>query len=234
VLMDPRVEALRRRQSTEAADRDRAGVGDAAEKLGIAYAGALASTLLREWPRADAALARAQALLRAGERRDARAERLLTLLRAQSLLERGDAPGALTALQPYLTEPSRPALILSAQVAASALANPAAKAVGEPVAQRLAEELQGWVATSPTDAGAWGALSQVQGALGQRLRAMRSDAEAHFALGNWDGAADRLRAAQRLPRSNDPGDFIELSVIDSRLRSIDAQRRQLALETRTQ
>ena len=65
--------------------------------------------------------------------------------------------------------------------------------------------------------------------MGQRLRSVRAEAEAHYALGDWDGAVDRLRAAQRLPRG-DSSDFIELSVIDARLRSIEAQRRQLALE----
>ena len=231
VLMDPRVEALRRWQGEPGTDKD------PTERLGAAYAAALASTLLHEWSRADAALGRAQALLRADVRRDARAERVVTMLRTQSLLDRGDAQGALAAMQPYITEPSRPALLLSAQVAAALLgpqASAQAKAAGEPLAQRLSEELQGWVSGSSGDAAAWAALGQVQAALGQRLRAMRADAEAHFAQGDWDGASDRLRAAQHLPRSNDPGDFIELSVIDARLRSIDAQRRQLALETRGQ
>lgn len=231
VMMDPRVESLRRWLPAEP-------VGDAkdpAEKLAAAYAAALAATLLHDMPRADATLAKAQALLRADVRRDARAERLVAMLRTQSLLARGDALGALAAVQPYATEPSRPALLLTSQVAVALLGSQAsaqARAAGEPLAQRMSEELQGWVTGSAQDAGAWGALSQVQGALGQKLRAMRADAEAHFAQGDWDGASDRLRAAQRLPRSNDPGDFIELSVIDARLRSIDAQRRQLALETR--
>jgi predicted Zn-dependent protease len=235
VLMDPRVEALRRWQVLEKDKEKDTGTGEAAEKLGVLYSGALASTLLHEWARVDSVLAKAQALLaRPDARRDARAERLVALLRTQSMLERGDAPGAWAAWQPHANEPSRPAMLMTAQVATALLgqAAPASKAAGQPLASRLAEDLQGWVSSSPQDVAAWAALSQVQGALGQRLRAMRADAEAHFAEGDWDGASDRLRAAQRLPRSNDPGDFIELSVIDARLRSIDAQRRQLAIESR--
>ena len=71
-------------------------------KIGAAVAfWALASTLLRDWSRADAALAKAQALLSgrdgAGE---ARAARLLALLAAQSQLARGAAVAAVAALRP--------------------------------------------------------------------------------------------------------------------------------------
>lgn len=234
VLMDPRVEALRRWQAQEKDLTERSS-GDSAEKLGVAYSGALASTLLQDWQRADAALGKIQSLLRTEARREARAERLLALLRTQSLLARGDGLAAWTAVQPYAMESSRPALILTSQVALVLLApqaSAAAKSAGEPLARRLAEDMQGWVASSPGDFGMWQALSQVQGALNQRLRSVRSEAEAHYASGDWDGASDRLRAAQRLPRTSDPGDFVELSVIDSRLRRIDAQRRELALESR--
>ncbi len=233
VLMDPRVEALRRWQAQEKDLTERAS-GEPADKLGVAYSGALASTLLRDWPRADAALAKAQTLLRAQAGRDARAERLVALLRTQSLLARGDGLGAWAAVQPYAAEPSRPALLVTSQVALALMApqaSAAAQSTGEPLARRLAEDMQGWVASSAGDSGMWQALSQLQGALNQRLRSVRSEAEAHYASGDWDGASDRLRAAQRLPRTSDPSDFVELSVIDSRLRRIDAQRRELALET---
>lgn len=238
VLMDPRVEALRRWQvlDKELSAPERTAESPI-EKLQAAYSAALASTLLREWPRADASLARLASLPRPEARRDARAERPVALLRAQSLLERGDALGAWASLQPLMSQDtSRSLLMATAPVAVGLMApqaSAAAKAAGEPLARRVAEDLQSWVATAPNDAGAWAALSQVLGVSGQPLRALRADAESHFASGDWDGASDRLRAAQRRPRTNDPSDFIELSVIDARLRSIDAQRRQLALENRT-
>ena len=52
VLMDTRVDALRRWQARDA-DRD----GSAADKLRAAYESALASSLLRDWARADASFA---------------------------------------------------------------------------------------------------------------------------------------------------------------------------------
>jgi hypothetical protein len=60
------------------------------------------------------------------------------------------------------------------------------------------------------------------------LRSLRAQAEAQAALGDLQGAIDRLRAGQRLARSGSaPPDFIEASVIDARLRELLAQRRAL-------
>ncbi len=233
VLMDFGAAALRRWQAQDLGQVDRAS-GDSTQKLGTAYSVALASTLLQDWPRADAALKKAQDLMRADTRAGQRVARLLALLQAQSLLARGDALAAWSVLQPEAAQWGRPGLVLSSQVVVALLAPRAgskAQSVGEPLAQRLAQDLQSSLSNSSGDAGLWLALSRVQSALNQRLRSARSDAESHYALGDWDGASDRLRAAQRLARS-DPADFIELSVIDTRLRQIDAQRRELALETR--
>ena len=58
------------------------------------------------------------------------------------------------------------------------------------------------------------------------LRAIRADAEARVALGDLPGAADRLRAGQRRARSGGTVDFIEVSVIDARLRDIEVQRKK--------
>jgi predicted Zn-dependent protease len=67
--------------------------------------------------------------------------------------------------------------------------------------------------------------------LGLHLRSLRAQAEAQAALGNTPGAIDRLRAGQQLARRGDPGtDFIEASVIDARLRELQAQQRRLAQE----
>ena len=90
-----------------------------------------------------------------------------------------------------------------------------------------AAALQTWVAVHPEDSLAWSALGQTWGRLGVPLRSIRAEAEARYALGDLLGAVDRLRAGQRLARSGGPVDFIDASVLDSRLRAIEAQRRQI-------
>ena len=251
VLMDPRVDALRRWQALDLqTDADVSSL-PVNEKLGNACASALASTLLRDWARADKSLLRAQALMSTpaqfNPRPDARAERAVALLNAQSQLERGNTARAAEVLEPYAQADfgqatSRPVLLMNARVALSA-GLPAA--VNLPRLTRNAEALQTWVAVNRNDAEAWSSLSQVWGALNQPLRALRADAEARHALGDWVGAIDRLKAGQRLAKRGPVGgagagaaagagtsgaDFIEASVIDSRLRDIEAQRKALSAE----
>ncbi len=259
VLMDPRIENLRRLEGLDARAAQTAGAdasprapadpsveqlpevlvlgvgGSRAERLGVAYAGAFAATMLRNWAQADAALALAQSLSQgqgAGPA-DARALRQVRLLQAQSLVERGEPVRAAAALAPLGKEASRPVLLLQAQVALAAAAQAAGAAVMDPASpaaaalRSSADALQTWVATQPQDAAAWKALGQVWARLGQPLRALRADAESQLALGDLQGAIDRLRAAQRLARIGGQVDFIEASVVDARLRNIEAQRRAL-------
>jgi predicted Zn-dependent protease len=105
-------------------------------------------------------------------------------------------------------------------------AAPGAPSPDNPALRQRAEQLQTWVAVHPRDSLAWTALSQVQERLAQPLRAVRSDAESRFALGDLNGAADRLQAGQRRARSGGPVDFIDVSVIDARLRDVELLRRQ--------
>ncbi len=227
VLMDPRVSALRRWQAQDADNTAAAR----AERLGAAYEIALASTLLRDWPRADAALAKAGELLRGAAHAEPRAQRALDLLTAQSALERGDLPRAAAALQPHDEEMSRPVLLLAAQAALAAPPNGSAL-------RRSADRLQTWVTSHDTDADAWSTLGRLWARLGQPLRALRAEAESRNAVGDLTGALDRLRAGQRLARSGASGtpaaaaDFIESSVIDSRVRTLEAKRRQQVIDER--
>jgi predicted Zn-dependent protease len=235
VLMDPRVDALRRWQ---ALDTDR-NASTLADKLANGTASALASTLLRDWARADAALAGAQALLAGAGRAEPRAERFVQLLAAQSMLARGDAQRAAALLKPYEADGSRPVMLLNARVAlagggggsAAAAATSVSPAISAALKPR-AEELQTWVATHPHDAEAWVALGQTWARLNQPLRSLRAEAESRLAVGDVSGAVDRLRAAQRSARSGAAADFIEASVIDARLRDIELMRRQLLAEER--
>jgi beta-barrel assembly-enhancing protease len=224
VLMDTRFDALRRWQ---ALDGDRLST-TVADKLAGAYESGLASTLLRDWARADASIALALGLVRGNPsskdaRSDARAERAVVLLNVQSLLARGDVTRAVAALEPYRADRSRPVLLLEAQ---AALAAAPAAAPNDALLKQRAAELQTWVALNPRDSLAWTALSQIEERLAQPLRAVRADAESRVALGDLPGAADRLRAGQRRARSGGAVDFIDVSVIDARLRDVELLRRQ--------
>jgi beta-barrel assembly-enhancing protease len=99
-----------------------------------------------------------------------------------------------------------------------------------------AESLQTWLAGRPADAAAWQSLAGLWQRLGHPLRAVRAEAEARYALGDWTGASDRLRAGQQAARRASPAeaDAIESAVIDARLREVEALRRQQFLEERGQ
>ncbi|MDH5540711.1 MAG: M48 family metalloprotease, partial [Rhizobacter sp.] len=228
VLMDTRVDALKRWQ---ALDGDRATIPPS-DVLAAAYSSALASTLLRDWSRADTSLTQALNLLRDGKTQPPRIERAVRLLATQSLLARGDAEGARAALKPLGADGSRPVMLLAAQVAVAGAQAPAARAADLDEQLRWsAEALQTRVALQPLDASAWALLSQVWSGLNQPLRSLRADAESRLALGDLNGAVDRLMAARRQARSAASVDFIDASVVDARLRDLQGlQRRQIEEE----
>ena len=97
------------------------------------------------------------------------------------------------------------------------------------------EALQTWVSERRDDAAAWLLLAQASDALGLQLRALRAQAEARAAAGDLGAAIDRLRAAQARSRTAEGGaDFIEASIIDTRLRELQTLRRQEMDEMRSQ
>jgi predicted Zn-dependent protease len=229
VLMDPSVQALRRLQGFDArATMDQLPLPD---RLGGLYAAALASSGLRDFDRADRAVDAAVGLLAAAApgadpAAHAAADSALARLGVQLALARGDTAraGALL-VAGKLVDGRRSGLLLQADWA---LADGSEAAL-----RRSVEALHTWVTGQRDDASAWQALAQAAGRLGQPLRAVRAEAEAQAALGNLPGAIDRLRAGQQLARRGGPGtDFIEASVIDARLRDLQAQRRQLLADER--
>jgi predicted Zn-dependent protease len=222
VLMDTSVNALRRVQATEAP-----ASATPADRLQALYGSALASLVLREPARAQPLLEAALALVNAGPRDDARARHAMQLLAAQWHLSRGEPARAIALLDAEGT-PSRPLLLLRAQASLEA----ARAGAGQDDLRRQTEALQAWVAERRTDALAWAQLAQNTQALGLRLRAVRAEAESRAAVGDIAGALDRLRAGQRLARSGEAPDFIETSIIDARVRELEALRRQLAAEAR--
>jgi predicted Zn-dependent protease len=224
VLMDTRDAALQRQQEFDS-ERSVAAAALPTEKLAALYGSALASVLRRDGARADAALAAARPYAQG----DAGVLRVLDLLSVQNAVARGDGARATALLAPMLAAPeargSRALLLAQAQVALLPGASRSAL-------EASAERLQTRVADQREDASAWGALAQVWERLGQRLRAVRAEAESRAAVGDVNGALDRLRAAQRLGRGASGPDFIEVSVIEARIRELEARRRQLQAEER--
>ena len=225
VLMDPSAQSLRRLQDLDS--RGAMAALSPVDRLVALYTGALASTLLRDFDRADKDAAAARALLASpGTGLDPIARQALDHLAVRLALARQDKALTDRALGALVT-PARANLLLRAEVA---LAEGDAAAL-----QRNAEALQTWVSEHRDDAAAWQLLSQASQQLGQRLRALRADAEAQAALGNLPGAIDRLRAGQQLARREVAGtriDFIEASVIDARLRDLQTQRREWVADQR--
>ena len=101
------------------------------------------------------------------------------------------------------------------------------------LATHASDAMQLWLAQNPRDAMAWDLSSQALLQSGDRLRALRADAEFHVV--RWDevGAIDRLRAAQELAKQLakdgklDRAGNMEASIIDSRLRTLERVRREL-------
>ena len=226
VLSDASVDALRAWANLASP----AGSGgfaalDAPRQAGILYGAAMAAQRLRD----ASAMAALQARLEALARADDRAGRLTRLLAAELALAGGDplkALMALAALPPSQAAAGRPELLLLAQAQ-----------VRTGAAKEAAQALQTWVATHPRDAQAWQLLSSAQAALGQRLGAIRSDAESRVAQLDYAGAQDRFKAAQELVRelarsgrANGTADDIEASIIDTRTRQNALLLREQAVE----
>ncbi len=229
VLMDGRAESLRRLQSLDVPPALPAvGAAALAERVHGLAASGQASSALRDFARADAAVQALRELVRGSPRSDAHAERCVALLLAQLALERGEPARAADALAPLARDASRPLALLRTQVALAPGVRDAA------AWRRQAAELQTLVAVAPLDASAWSLLGQLHDRLGQPLRSLRAQAESRYALGDLSGAVDRLRAGQRQARAATAGDFVEASVIDARLRDIEIERRALAAEMRAQ
>ena len=204
------------------------------ERIGQLYAGALASSILRDHAQAQSAVSMAIKEVAVASPREPLAERALQLLQSQLRQARGDAQGALQVLTDITLEPeARAPLLLRAQAALDWKAQGGAGAAQE--LRSSTEALQTWLADNRHDATAWTLLASTADAIGLRLRALRANAEARAAEGDLTGAIDRLRAAQGAARGATAGqDFIDASIIDARLRDLQGKRRQLALEMRAQ
>jgi predicted Zn-dependent protease len=212
VMSNPGADALRsylkEAESAQAAP-------NRARQAGALYAGALASSRLRDFGTANRLVTRL-ASLAAG---DADAVRASTLLSAEVAFLSGE-PARAMALSDGASA-ARPEIILSSM---------ARNANGR--AAESAQRLQTWVALHPRDAQAWQLLAAAYTAQGQTLRAIRAEAEAQVAHLDYQAAMDRFKAAQELARRAGPGtaDHIEASIIDTRARQVELLLREQAAE----
>jgi beta-barrel assembly-enhancing protease len=228
VLMDPSVTALRRHQ--DLSNSMAAGL-PLKERVGVLYASALSSSMLGDAVPAQAAAADAQKLVAGATPREPLAERQLLLLQAQLAGKRADPRSALNLLDGLTLDPNgRAPMLLRAQAALDVQRQGASPDLA--ALRTSLETLQTWVAGNPQDGPAWSLLAGAAQASGLPLRALRAEAEAKVAVGDLNGAIDRLRAGQQAARGAAGQDHIEASVIDARMRQLQSQRRQLALEAR--
>ena len=192
----------------------------AAQRAGSLYAATLA------WQRLQApeAAQRAWQTLHALTQGHAEAERWTRLLGLELQAARGEhaqVVQALTAGGPNARW-ARPELVALAQ---SLLHQP-----GHPSTKTAIEQLRLWVQTP--DPQAWTLMAGLLAAQGQPLAALRAEGEAQLARLDLPGALDRFRAAQEVARRRplQAGEYIEASIVDTRVRDITARLREQARE----
>lgn len=193
-----------------------------AQKAGSLYAAALAHQMLRE---PDAARKQWQALQTLTASNTA-AARLSRLLGADLQAARGEYAPLVQSLQPssMVSRWPRPELVGVAQ-ALSHLP-------GHPATATVVQQLRLQVQTTPHDAQAWNLLGTLLAAQGQKLASLRAEGEAQLVRMDLQGAQDRFRAAQDVARlgSLRAGDHIEASIVDTRVREIQEQLREMQKE----
>ncbi len=214
VLSEPGVDVLR--QWADAPEALGFAKRTDADRASTLYAAALAASQLQQPDLARSLLARLRPLVL----KDAPAARQTRLLAADIELRAGKPAAALTELSASNSNLQRPELLMRAQ---------ALLALGR--AAEVSGDLQSWVALYPKDAGAWQALASNWQAQGQVLRAVRAEGEARAAQYDYAAAVDRFKAGQALAaKPGTPADYVEVSIIDTRLRAVQLLLREQAAE----
>ena len=191
------------------------------QNLSVFYAAALAAARLREAAVARDMVARVMTLA-AGQPQVGQAARLLAIEVDELLGEPVRAAEQVS----WSASPSRAELLTQGRVLVLA---------GRPEA--VSDRLKNWVSLYPRDASAWALLAQALHRQGQVLQAVRAEAEGRAAHFDYQGAVDRLKAAQDLLRQrggsvNSSNLHIEASIIDTRARQLQALLREQALQDR--
>ncbi|PUE50648.1 peptidase M48 [Limnohabitans sp. 2KL-1] len=204
-----------------------------AQRAGALYAATLAHLQMRNMAAAERTLQALGPLVAAADhvptseasRTSAlAAKRWLRLLRAEVAFKQERFDEVLQTVIPVQNGAAlqRPELMAVAQALA--------RMPSHPLQQDITGQLRQWVQAAPHDAPAWDALSRLLSKQGQALASLRAEGEAQIARLDWSGGIDRLRAAQDLARTGRlrPGEHIEASIVDARLRY--AQDNWLALQ----
>ena len=187
-------------------------------RAGMWYAAVLAASNQRDFRQAWAW----HTQLQEATRMNAAASRLTRLLAVEVALAEGQPRKALESLGNTWNPKSRSEFLLWSQ-AVLAMAPSADGAL-------LVPRLQAWVATYPRDAQAWQMLSSAYHSQGKTLRAVCAEAEGFAAKFDEQGALNRYRAAQDLVKQSAQPDFIEASIIDTRVRQLQARVFELSME----
>ena len=219
VLSNPGVDALR--QWLAEPEGSAFAALEPTRQAAVLYGAVLSASRLNHAAEARTLLARLQALVQG----DAPALRQAQLLAAEVELAAGRAAQAVRLVP---SGKGRPELLLGTQARLQAVQT---GTLAASTLQEWASPLQTWVANHPRDAGAWQALAGVWQAQGKVLRAVRAEAEAQVARYDYAAAVDRFKAGQALARtSREADDFVEASIIDTRLRAVESLLREQAAE----
>jgi predicted Zn-dependent protease len=189
-----------------------------AQKAGALYAATLAHLQLRDFVAAERNLQN----LSQWTSLPPAASRLVTLLKAEVAARQERFDVALSVLETLGSKPlQRPELMATAQALLRLPSHPARTAI----TQQLREQ----VTQAPYDAQAWSTLASMLALQAQTLPSLRAEGEAQMARMDWTGAVDRFRAAQDWARNNrlQAGDHIEATIVDTRLRQVQAQIREM-------
>ena len=219
-------------------DERQAGAGRSeVQQIGALYAATLAYLQMRNMEGADRTLASlterlakvqadkgGQGLLQAAP--EMAASRWLRLLRAEVAFKQNRFEAVLTTLVPNGLQANlpRPELIAVAQALQ--------RLPQHPWLDGVTRQLRSTVQRSPNDAQAWQTLAGLLSLQGAALGALRAEGEAQIARLDWTGAVDRLRAAQDRARQGrlQPGDHIEASIVDARLRLAQDRLREMQVQ----
>ncbi|MGE5450347.1 MAG: M48 family metalloprotease [Acidobacteriota bacterium] len=198
------------------------------QAITLHYMAAIASHQLRDPVHARESLQAARKLvpqLPAGQA--AEVNRLLTLAEVESHLQSRQVDLAQADLATIQTPPAtggalrRPELMLEGQLALTQPADTQAAAL-----RQAASDLQTHLVERPHDSAAWGLLSEVWQHLNEPIRAVRAEAESSAAKGDLPGAIDRVMGAHKRFHRPSAADAIELSAMDSRLKTWQRQQRE--------
>jgi predicted Zn-dependent protease len=204
-----------------------------AQRAGKLYAGTLAYLQQRNMPAAERSLQALRALVTGTTASNPPAtavspvamsvSRWLNLLSAEVAMKQNRFETALQQLLPNgaASDLARPELMAAAQALQ--------RLPGHAQQAEITRQLRQRVFVAPHDAQAWNLLGGLLAVQGQALAGLRAEAEAQVARLDWEGALDRFRAAQDLAKRSrlQAGEHIEASIVDTRLREVQAQLRAL-------